>query len=391
MPRTTSIALVAGFAALQLFALGCEQLPAKIDESATVDQYLAQQRYRAACVGLESQDPEIKTYTAQRMSEYGHVKDARECLCAGLYDTKRHTIDTDVGRGIEGSDRDDLADCLVPALTDDKLTDEARTNAVRILGDIGAKNAYETLAELAKNDGDEEIRAIAVAALRASRASTEDIIAILKSDKSGAVRAGAASALEGHKGDEVQEALIETALNDEDGNARAAALAVLAKGKRSSKIDDMLCTAMMEDESAAVRTSAVKAYHGTKRKKAIDCLEKRIMTPEESPEVRQALMDALKASPNDAVKPVLCNAVPVIARHIKGEPPDSDNDASGTHIMKAQNDRDWEGSYACVQKAMGASGLSCEGRWYLTNWYNVLGGNKALPMCPGTGLPSGRP
>ena len=71
--------------------------------------------------------------------------------------------------------------------------------------------------------------------------------------------------------------------------------------------------------------------------------------------------------------------------------PDTDNDASGTHIMKAQNDRDWESSYQCVSKAMGAGGLTCTGRWYLTNWYNVLGGNKALPMCPGSGHPSGRP
>ena len=132
----------------------------------------------------------------------------------------------------------------------------------------------------------------------------------MQGDKVGAVRARRGHALDGHKGDEVQEALIKTALEDEDGDARAAAMSVLSKRKRTSQIDEMLCTAMMDDESPAVRTAAVKAYHGTKRKKAIACLEKRIMTPEEAPEVRQAVMDALKASPNDAVKPVLCNAVP---------------------------------------------------------------------------------
>lgn len=366
-----------------LLTAGCETLPSTIDESATVDQYLAQQRYRSACVGLQSRDEEIQTYTAQRLVEYPHIKDARDCLCAGVYDPARHTITLAVGKGLEGSDRDDLAECLAPALDDDQLTEEARTNAVMIIGDIGSSKSYGALSELMKNDPDPDIRALAAKGLRASRSSTADLVAAMSGDKEAQVRAAAASSLAGHKGDEVEDALTKAALEDEDGDVRAAALGVLADGKRTGKVHDMLCTAMMEDESAAVRTAAVKAYHGTKRKAAIDCLEKRILTEEESPLVRQALMDALKASPSDAVKPVLCKAVPVIARHIDTQVPDGDKDTSGTHIMKAQNDRDWEASFDCAGKALAQGGYTCAGKWYLTNWYNTLGGSRPLPTCPG--------
>lgn len=371
-------------AGLIVLVTACETLPAKIDESATVDQYLAQGRYRAACVGLESRDEEIVTYTAQRLVDYGHMKDARECLCAGLYDPKRHKVNLPAGIGVDGSGRDDLAECMKPAIDDSQLTNEARTNAVRILGGIGSSKSYDLLVDLMKNDGDEAVRALAAGSLRQAKSATGDLVTAMQSDKAASVRASAATSLDGHKGDEVEEALTKAALEDAEGTVRAAALAVLAKGKRNSRIDDMLCTAMMQDESADVRTAAVKAYHGTKRKDAIDCLGKRLLTEEESPEVRQAAMDALKASPNDAVNDYLCKAIgPIVKRHIENRVPTADADTSGTHIVKAQNDRDWEKSYQCVSAALGQGGYSCAGKWYLTNWYNALGGERPLPTCEG--------
>ena len=378
------IALALPIAASLLFFTACEQLPATIDESAQVDQYLAQKRYRAACVGLQSRDDEIVTYAAQRLVEYPHIKDATECLCTALYDDQRHEVGLPAGKGTEGSGRNDLAACVQPGLSDTVLTDERRQNLVQVLADLGAADAYGILADLMQNDADPEIRARAASGLRPARSQAEALVTSMQTDASPEVRAAAASALDGHKGDEVAAALTAAALEDEDGGVRAAAMAVMAKGKRSSRTHDMLCTAMNEDEDARVRTAAVKAYHGTKRKASLDCVGRRLVEEEESATVRQAAMDALKASPSDHVKPLLCQAVaPVVRRYIDNQIPNSDNDASGTHIMKAQNDRDWEASYACVSKALGQGGYTCGGRWYLINWYNNLGGNRKLPDCPG--------
>jgi hypothetical protein len=290
------------------------------------------------------------------------------------------------GVGVEGSKADVLAQCVKPALDDEVLVDARRLNAVRVLGGIGAKSASVILVDLMQNDSDDELRALAAASLRSSKAATEALADVLEGDGVADVRAAAAGALDGHKGDRVEEVLDAAARGDADGSVRARALAVLAKGKRSAKVDALLCAAMLEDEDPSVREAAVHSYQGTKRKKAIDCVAKVLIDGDDSATVRQTAMDALKASPSEHVGKILCDAVhPVVSKYVETTLPTPTN---GTDIMKAQNDRDFEESYDCVQRAMGKGGYTCEGRYYLTNWYNNLGGNKALPPCPG--LASGR-
>ena len=373
--------LTAIIGALLLFNTACEQLPARVDDSASVDSFLAQGRYRAACVGLKSQDDEIVTYTAQRLASYLHNKDARECLCNKLYDPIRHEVSLAAGIGVEGTKAEVLAECVRPAMDDAVLVDARRLNAVRVLGGIGAKNSTDILVGMMKTDSDDVLRALAAESLRYSKAATDALLDVVEADGVAEVRAAAAGALLGHKGDRLEEVLNEAARSDADGTVRAQALVVLAKGKRNSKVDALLCTAMLEDEDPEVREAAVKSYHGTKRKKAIDCVAKVLMEGDDSAAVRQTAMDTLKASPSEHVGKVLCAAVhPIVSKYVETTLPTPTN---GTDIMKAQNDRDFEESYNCVQKAMGKGGYTCEGRYYLTNWYNNLGGNKALPPCPG--------
>ena len=96
---------LASLVALLAAAIGCEQLPARIDESAVVDQYLVQGRYAAACVALESKDPEIASYGAKRIADYPHIKEARDCLCT-IYDDKRHQVNIPAAEGLSGTEHD---------------------------------------------------------------------------------------------------------------------------------------------------------------------------------------------------------------------------------------------------------------------------------------------
>ena len=55
----------------------------------------------------------------------------------------------------------------------------------------------------------------------------------------------------------------------------------------------------------------------------------------------------------------------------------------GADIVRAQNNRDWERSYACVAAAIRQGGYSCYGRNYLGHWMRDLGGKASTPLCPG--------
>ncbi len=56
----------------------------------------------------------------------------------------------------------------------------------------------------------------------------------------------------------------------------------------------------------------------------------------------------------------------------------------GTDIIRAQNTRDFEKSFECVQRAVrSSSGYSCYARAYTGHWLRELGGTAHVPRCPG--------
>ena len=367
-------------AAAVMFMTACEQLPATIDEAATVDQYLVQGRYEAACVGLDSRDPEIAEYAAQRLADYGHVKAANECLCTALYNPQTHKVNYDVAGGVDGTRRDDLAECLSGALDDTVIPESERGPIVTKIAGIGAKASYESLAKLLREDDDPSVRAGAAGGLRASKTMTDALLDAVEQDADASVRAAAAAALDGHKGERWENVLAKAAVEDTEGAARAAALSTLVKRKRTGN-DQLLCKAMMEDESATVRDAAVRSFHGSKRAVALDCLKARLMALEEDSTVRQSTMDAVKASPSDRAADILCEVVGPFARlHIVDK---IQHEIPGTDIVKAQNDRDWERSLECAKRAYNMGGHSCFSKNYLAHWIRELGGTAHAPMCPG--------
>jgi hypothetical protein len=206
------------------------------------------------------------------------------------------------------------------------------------------------------------------------------LLKLLSSDKTPEVRAAAADALAGHKEDRVIDAMKKSASDDDEGAVRARALMALRKSK-VPEADEMVCKAMMEDESPAVRRQAILAFRGTKRDAAMACMKKRTMQKEEDPSVREAILKVLGSSPNKGAGKVLCDAIPFWVRsYVKKLHPDRDR---GTDIITAQNNRDWENSYACVSAAAAQGGYTCKGQQYVAAWLRELGGQAYVPKCPG--------
>ena len=142
------------------------------------------------------------------------------------------------------------------------------------------------------------------------------------------------------------------------------------------------CKAMMDDPSPEVRTAAVGAFKGTRRNSAVECLRKRAFTLEEDPGVRDKLLAVLKSSPNDNAALVLCDAIPFWMRSYVIE--DIPGKVPGAKIVKTQNDRDWERSYECFERAYrNSSGYSCFARMHVAAWFREVGGKPFVPECPG--------
>jgi hypothetical protein len=111
-------------------------------------------------------------------------------------------------------------------------------------------------------------------------------------------------------------------------------------------------------------------------------LRERAFTVEEDSGVREKLLDVLGSSPSKDAANVLCEAIPFWAKnYLKTGMPDK---VPGTDIIRAQNTRDFERSFECVQKAVrSSSGYSCYARAYTGFWLRELGGTASVPRCPG--------
>ena len=203
----------------------------------------------------------------------------------------------------------------------------------------------------------------------------------LMNDPDGAVRAAAAAALGNNKDPAVVAAMVKAYESDPEGAVRANALQSL-KAADVPESEAMLCKAMMEDAAPEVRANAVLSFKGTKKDSAIACLSKRAMTEEKDPNVRTALLTTLKSSPSPGAAKILCDAIPFWLRTYNKE--DIPDKIPGTDIIGAQNDRDFENSYKCLQKAYAnSSGYSCFAKMYAGWWFRQVGGSAYVPKCPG--------
>jgi len=359
--------------------LGCQVVPRRIEDTSEVDKFLSQQNFASACVGLENDDdPALRTYTAQQLERFEMKAVPRKCLCAGLYDAEEHEADLPIAMGLQNTKRDDLAKCLAPALTDPEVLNP---DAVAVaLGAIGAPAGFEALEAVVSSDAAPEVRAAAARALKPSSRARHTLIEAVLGDPDPTVRAAAAEGLEGKAQKEVVAAIGKVLDEDTDNEVRAVALRSLMVAKAPGALKKV-CRTLMEDEDATMREGAARALHGTKRAAGIECLKRRLLDNEPIPTVRTAVMESLGASPSDKAADALCDLIhPMMKLYVTDKIAE---ETQGVDIVKFQNNRDYERSWECVEKARKRGGLSCYARNHLGRWNNDLGGKASRPWCPG--------
>ena len=120
----------------------------------------------------------IRSESTARLAPNKDQQVATDCLCDAVYDTEFGKVDAAVARGIAGSNRGDLAQCLMPALSADNtsLSDEDRVLAVQLMAGIGGEEAYGAVANLLKESGNAEVRTAAVNGLQKERDAHEALL-----------------------------------------------------------------------------------------------------------------------------------------------------------------------------------------------------------------------
>ncbi|TVQ90117.1 MAG: HEAT repeat domain-containing protein [Deltaproteobacteria bacterium] len=366
-----------------LVTAACE--PTYIETPAEVDIYISQGRFGTACIALRNdREPKLRQYTANLLATYPDQTVVNDCICERIMAYRHGPYDDAVLRGLEGSKRDDLSTCALPAF--DKAEGEERLQLVREFGAIRSSVSNDRLAEMVGDLKEPvEVREAAALGLLPAREAKQDLLLrSMANDPAPEVRAAIAKVFEGAEQPEVVSAITKAAREDEDGGVRAAALKAVVRLK-IPETDAMVCAAMLDDPDARVRLRAVRSFKGSKRDVALDCLERRLKKHEEDAEVREATMKAIYASPSPRSPKILCDNIgPFLRMYVKDLPVTR---MQGADIIKHQNNRDFENSYDCVQRARAQGGYSCWGRYYLAVWTNDLGGKAHKPTCKGAPSP----
>ena len=377
---------VASLAALlsAMFAVGCEITPSYVTNT-DIDDALARSHYKTMCVGLSMKDDDVRTYATERFEaitkneppDPAGVAAGKDCICSHLKDAHGH-LDMAIANGLKGSSWEDVVGCMAKLVEDPSL--DKRDEAVIALSHTAARSGRDALARIAQAPGDATVRLRATEAISGNADYEDELIKLATTDEDPAIRAAATAGIARFKDDKAMAAMMKLAKEDTDGTVRGSALQALHSAGVPDA-DAMLCDAMMNDESPEVRSRAILAFRGTKRDEAIDCLRKRALAKEDDAGVRDAMLTVLKSSPNQKAADVLCDAIPFWMRsYVIDDLPDQ---LPGTDIAKAQNDRDWKGSYKCMEKAYRSSGgYSCYARMYTAWWFREVGGTSYIPKCP---------
>lgn len=369
-----------------LFALvlsACEIAPSHVS-SIDIDDAIPRKHYKTMCVGVKMKDEDTRRYATERLLALANfdpvdpagVEAGRACICESIVDPQGR-IDLAIVEGMKGTRRDDVVSCLVTALENPAV--EKRLEGVVGLANTAATAGRDALAKMATADPDPEVRKRAIGAISGDP-TYQGALLTLSADPDAGVRAAAVEGMLKLKDPAVITRLTALAKEDPAGEVRGAALGIL-KVANAEGIDTMLCDAMMKDESPDVRRAAVLAFRGTKRDEAISCLRERALAKEDDSSVREAMLTTLKSSPNQKAADVLCEAIPFWMRsYVIDDLPDK---LPGTDIAKAQNDRDWDNSYKCMERAVrSSSGYSCYARMYTAYWFEQVGGSAHIPKCP---------
>lgn len=351
-----------------LLLLACVDSEPAFVSTRELDKALATGDTAALCAGLRMKDASTREAAADKLKDYPFDS---ACLCERLQLDGRW--DPAVLAGLAKADDVEKVGC-VGTLLDDPAQPE-RTALVTALLKIPAARAR--MVSAAASDADPAVRAAAMTVYRNSKDAAEltQVQGWLAADANPAVRAGAAVALLGQSS--AEGALRDAVGKDSDTAVRAAALTTYPSLKPAD-LDVVTCKALLEDASPDVRIAALGTMRATRDAEQLACLRQRATTEDPSPEVRAALLQTLASSAAPEAAAVLCDVIPSwVKAYVKDAAP-----AEGDDILRAQNDRDFERSYECVQAAVKAGGgYTCAGRAYVGAFFRDLGGKAGVPTC----------
>lgn len=361
--------------------VGCG--PGYVETPAEVDNDILQGNFEEACYGLRAEHPEVRRHTAEKLAEHPDQPIATQCTCVALYDPESGRVDTDIARGLDGKKRDDLATCLTPAFADERVAD--KVGLAELVGNMKAEAGWALLANVAKSHADPAVRAGAVHGMRFATSQQAALIAVLGSDSSADVRAAAAKALGEQRTPESRAALEQAAGNDAEAAVRIAAVLAM---KNMEGFEAAACRVLNADADPGARHAAAIALEGIRKKDVVvPCFHERLIHEEPSEEVRAQVLKNLVVLRMPEANQVLCDDIgPYLRLYVKDAVPP---EGAAWDILKAQNDVDFENSYACVEKAMRQGGYSCYAKYHLATWNAALGGKAKPRACPGMAVAGG--
>ena len=354
-----------------LLLIACASPPPSFIDRAGIDRAIPSANTVAICAGMSMKDAGTRGYAAEKIATW---KPPQDCACDHLQ--RDGTWDGPVLRGLKNATTDHVAGCVATLLDQPALTD--RAGLVKAIASMKVPQVQARLTQAAASDADPAVRAAAMVALRPDNdAAARALVVASLSDTNALVRAGAATALAGVA--EAAPALVE-ATKDADPGVRAAAIISL-KSVEDFGFAAVACPLLASDPDATVRTTSAAAMQGTRDEALLACLRVHMATKEESGDVRMAMLTSLRKSSTQAASDILCDAIPYWTRtYVADGPVERESDID---IVGAQNARDFNRSYECVEKAWNAGKYSCWQKGYLADYYRDLGAKVGIPNCGG--------
>ncbi len=338
-----------------------------------VDRKLVEDAYHrgdeaTVCVGLDMKEEKVRGYSAEILSTWSEPS---SCLCEKL--NKAGKWDAPVLKSLAKGEDDEHVGCAATLLDDPKVQD--RGELVKLLVGIKVPQVEARLKEAAKSDSDVAVRAVAMSVLKPEK--DPDALALLTTsltDANPVIRAAAAQSLTGTQA--AKEALI-AATKDADGGVRGTAFASLRTIK-DVDYASLACPALRTDPDPSVRAAVAGAMKGTSNDALLACLREHMLEKEDDALVRTAMLATLHSTSNPKAADMLCEAIPFWVHTYIGE--DHPQREGPSDIIFAQNNRDMNRSYECVEKALKAGGYkTCEQKFYVNDWFHELGGKNSAP------------
>lgn len=366
------------FAVLSALLAGCLSVEPTFVTQPDIDRALRTGDLVPVCAGLKQKDEAVRTYAAEKLRD-AESSDAA-CLCDHL--VRDGAWDAAVLDGMKGPAKDARIGCAAKLVDDPALAD--RVGLVNKLLALKSDTVKARLKLAATGDADPAVRAAAVSAYSGSKDAAElaQLAAGLETNPPEWV-AAAAPVLAGRP--EAQDTLRRLAVESPDGAVRASALAAY-RSYDAPDFPELLCRAVNEDADAGVRRAAIAAVRTVRDPKVLACLRTRALTEEADPTVRLVLLQSLAKNAAPDAAAILCDAIPFwVQTYVKDAPVQKE---SADDVVFYQNERDFEQSYACVERAWKAGRYSRCGKAYLGQYFRELGGKVSFPACgdaPGSG------